>query len=77
VSQSSSGRAVGEFSKTLSDALGAELVLVYVAESSKPSDGAPALPFDPATYRAGALERGAILLAEHVGPALAAARGVA
>ena len=47
-----SGRAVVECSKTLSDLLGAELVLVHVTESPDPRT--PAL-FDPATYRSGAL----------------------
>ena len=76
VGRSSNGRAVAELSQTLSDALGAELVLVHVVESSNPRNGAPPLPFDPATYRAGALERGAVLLQESVGPALAGgARG--
>jgi nucleotide-binding universal stress UspA family protein len=50
--------------------LGAKLVLVHVADSSNPGRSGPRLPFNPATYRSGALERGAILLQECVGPAL-------
>jgi nucleotide-binding universal stress UspA family protein len=38
VSDSVGARAAIEYSETLSDVLGAELVLVHVAESSNPSD---------------------------------------
>lgn len=70
VSGSDAGRAVVEYSKTLSDLLGAELVLVHVAESSNP--GTPASrPFDPATYRSSALDRGAAVLQDQATAALA------
>ena len=70
-----SGDVLGA-AEALSRDLGAELVLVHVAEGGRPSSDRPPFPFDPATYRSGALEFGASFLQRQAGATLTAgARG--
>jgi nucleotide-binding universal stress UspA family protein len=61
---SSSADAEGVLCRALelTAACGADLVLAHVAQSTNPAQKPLPLPFDPATYRSGALERGAAVL---------------
>jgi nucleotide-binding universal stress UspA family protein len=74
----SDGRAqvVVRQAQQLSATLGAGLVLAHVAQSTNPARAGIRLPFDPATYRSGALERGRAVLKQAGHQALrAGARG--
>lgn len=62
VSSSADAQAVLRRALELSAAWGADLVLAHVAQSTNPGQAALPLPFDPATYRSGALDRGAAVL---------------
>ncbi len=62
---------LAQSAEAISVRLGTDLVLVHVADAAVPSSVRPPWPFDPSTFRCGALERGAHCLASReVGPLL-------